>query len=411
MGWPRPRGVDIALAAAAVGPSLGAMAARLEAEARPADVLAVTLAVGLGAPMLVRRRWPVAALLVTVALLAGYHTLGYSAIGVVVPLAPALYTVAEAGRLRAGVLVGGSVWLASTGWRVLDPRYAEDASAVLGYDLALSGALLAAVLALGDAVRSRRGWQAELQSRLRAMEEEREAEARRRVAAERMRIARDVHDALGHSVAVVTLHAAVAAEALDDDPETARRSLSTIRAVSREALGDLRTTLGLLREPADGGREPAVAAGPEETRPGEADVAEPVVGLAGLARLVAATRDTGLTVGLTVDGEPEPLPAAVDATAHRIVREALTNVLRHAAATRAHVTVAYGERQLAVTVSDDGRGRTDDRQGHGLLGMQERVALLGGQLRARNRDPAGFEVTAVLPRPADRAGERAQALA
>jgi len=257
---------------------------------------------------------------------------------------------------------------------------------------------MAAVLALGDAVRSRRGWQAELDRRLRLADEEREQEARRRVAQERMRIARDVHDALGHAVAVISLHASVAAEALDDDPEASRRALTTIRGVSREVLRDLRGSVGLLGGGQASGR-----------------AVEPVPDLSQVPRLVGSTAADGLDVRLAVEGDPRPVPAAADATAYRLVQEALTNVLRHAAARHVLVTLRYDPRHLTVTVTDDGRGCTaadgavpaggdhgggdpdGGAPGHGLRGMHERVALLGGDLAARNRPGGGFEVRAVLP--------------
>jgi signal transduction histidine kinase len=386
MTWSRPARADVALALAAVLPTWAALAGRLEPEARPADALAVAMTGLLGLPMLVGRRWPVPALLATVLVLATYYQLGYSAVGLVVPLAPALYNAAAAGRLRSAAVVGSSLFLASTGWRVFDPYNAEDVSEVLAYDFALSGLLLAAVLALGDAVRSRRGWQAELQLRLRLADEDREAEAARRVTEERLRIARDVHDVVGHTVAVVTLHAAVAAEALDDDPAAARRALTTIRSASRDALRDLRDTVGLLRD--------------DDDRSGH--VGAPVTGLADLPQLVATAAATGLDVRLVVTGGPAPVGSPVEGTVHRLVQEALTNVLRHAGARSAVVDVAYGAQHLTVTVSDDGCGSTGG-DGHGLRGMQERVALVGGTFLARNRAEAGFEVSAVLPLRAEQA--------
>ncbi|MGY1602357.1 sensor histidine kinase [Geodermatophilus sp. SYSU D00815] len=375
MSW-RPGRVDVALAAAAVLPSWAALAAHLEAEARPDDVWAWLLLATLALPMLFLRHRPVLALALTWALVWTYYLLGYSAIGLVVPLAPALYSVAEAGRWRTGAAVGGGLLFLSTWYRLVEPSPGDDAGMVLGYDLVLSGALLAAVLALGDALHTRRRLRAETAERLRQ-------EAEERVAEERMRIARDVHDSLGHAVAVVTLHAAVATEALDDDPAAARRALATIRDVSRDVLADLRGTVGLLRTP-------------------DAAADRRVAGLADVPELVAATAATGLDVRLAVEGDPRPLPAAVEATAHRVVQEALTNVLRHAHAGSATVTVAHGEHDLTVRVEDDGRGAAGTAAGHGLLGMRERVALLGGRLRAGDRPGGGFAVSAVLPVAADR---------
>lgn len=375
----RPARTDVALALAAVLPAWAALSAHLESEARGADVLAWLLLAALGLPMLFLRHRPVPALAASIVVLELYYLDGYSAVGLVVPLAPALYTVAEAGRARTGGAVGTVLLVLSTWWRLIEPSPGESAGLVLGYDLALSTALLGAVLAFGDAVHSRRRWRAETAERLRRAAEEQEAEAARRIADERMRIARDVHDSLGHAIAVVTLHAAVAAEALDDDPAAARRALATIRAVSSDVLHDLRDTVGLLRA-------------------GAAEADARVAGLADVPELVATTSAAGLQVHLAVTGEPRPLPAALEATAHRVVQEALTNVLRHAGASSAMVTVAHGAEDLTVTVTDDGRGGgATTSAGHGLAGMRERVALLGGRLLAGDRPDGGFAVSAVLP--------------
>ena len=388
MTW-RPGRIDVVLVLASVVPAWAALAAHLEVEAKPPDALAFALVTLVGLPMLFARRAPVPALALSIALLFGYYWTGYAAIGLVLPLAPALFTVAWAGRLRLGAVVGGSGLLLATLFRLLGGERDEDPGVVIGYDGTLSLALLAAVLALGDAIRSRRGWQAELDRRLQLAEQEREAEAQRRVADERLRIARDVHDLMGHAVAVVTLHAAVAAESLDDDPAAARRSLDTIRTVSRDVLHQLGGTVGLLRGDA-------------------ATSVEPVAGMAVVADLVAATASTGLDVRLDVRGEERPLPAAVEATVHRLVQESLTNVLRHAHARSATVTLEHGPAELTVTVADDGAGDPGTgTPGHGLQGMRERVALLGGHLEAGNRDGGGFVVNAVLPVAADRVGSPA----
>ena len=382
MTW-RPGRTDVVLVLASVLPAWVALAAHLEQEAKAPDALGFALVFVIGLPMLFARRAPVSALFLSIVLLYGYYLTGYAAVGLILPLAPAFFTVAEAGRARLGAVVGGVALVLSITYRLLGGERDQEPGVIIGYDGALSLALLAAVLALGDAVRSRRGWQAELDQRLLLAAHEREAEAQRRVADERLRIARDVHDLLGHAVAVVTLHAAVAAESLDDDPEAARRSLHTIRAVSRDVLHDLGDTVGLLR--------------------GDAAPVEPAAGLTDVAELVAATASTGLDVRLEVRGEPRPLPAAVGATVHRLVQEALTNVLRHACARSATVVLEHRPGELTVSVTDDGTGAAGpDPAGHGLRGMRERVALLGGQLSAGNRDGGGFAVTAVVPLAADR---------
>lgn len=373
----RARLVDVALAAVASGSALAAMYARLEPEAREADVLAYVLILALGAPMLVRRQRPVLALAVTVGVLAVYYAVGYSAVGIAVPLAPALFSVAEAGRWKLGALTGTFLLAAATWWRLYDEN--ED-RVIVGYDLASTLAVMAAVIAWGDAVRSRREWQRELARRTAAAEMEREREAARRVADERLRIARDVHDVVGHTVAVISIQADVAREALDDDLPAARGAVDTIRRTSRQALADLRSVVGLLR----GER-------------GEADSTQPSPGLEQLAQLVDATRTDQLRADLRFEGEPFPLPSPVDTTAHRVVQEALTNVIRHADATAVDVLVRYGDGSVELEISDDGRGAAGAPDGFGLHGMQQRVHLLGGELTAENRQDGGFAVHAVLP--------------
>lgn len=373
----RARLVDVGLAAVASGSALAAMQARLEPEAREPDLLAYALILALGAPMLMRRRRPVLALGLTLAVLAVYYALGYSAVGVAVPLAPALFSVAETGRWKAGALTGVLVLTAATAWRLYDEN--ED-RVIVGYDLATTFAVMAAVIAWGDAVRSRREWQRELEHGLAAAAKERELEADRRVADERLRIARDVHDVVGHTVSVISIQADVAREALDDDLPAARGAIETIRRTSRQALTDLRAVMGLLQG--------------ERGEPGST---QPTPGLAQLARLVAAARTDQLRADLRVEGRPFPLPSPVDTTAHRLVQEALTNVIRHADASAVEVLVRYGDGSVDLEITDDGRGASDAADGFGLHGMQQRVHLLGGELAAGNRPEGGFQVHAVLP--------------
>jgi signal transduction histidine kinase len=291
--------------------------------------------------------------------------------------------------LAAVVLAG------SSGFRILE----GDDLGELGYELVASVIPLAAVIALGDAVRSRRGWRVETRRRARIARVEREQEAARRVEQERVRIARELHDVLAHTVSVIAIQADVAAEALPGDPAAAQAALGSIRSASRDALGELRTTLGLLREP-------------------DGDVPlDPVAGLAQLDAVVGAAADSGLAVAVRTTGRPVPLPAVVDTAAQRIIQEALTNVLRHAGATAAQVELCYGPTALTVRVTDDGRGGGAggngdggtgraaggaDREGaggggYGIQGMRERAALLGGRLRAGPRPEGGFGVEVSLP--------------
>ncbi|MEU4571208.1 sensor histidine kinase [Nonomuraea sp. NPDC023979] len=346
--------------------------------------------------MFVRRRWPVATLVVTAAALLVYYLLSYPPVGLAVPVAAALYSAAEQGKLRWAVGTAVALLVISTTART---AHGDDPAYLYGFELATSVGLMAAVIALGDTVRSRRGWRAELDKQARAARAEREREAARRVGEERLRIARDLHDLLGHTISVISLHTDVAREALRDDPDAAERSLAVVRDACGDVVAELRASLRALREPplADQGR------------------LAPVPGLDRLDELARPAREAGLEVGVSVRGTPVPLPAVADATAYRVVQEALVNVLKHAEAHRVEIELAYGEEALVVRVADDGKGgpgegkgKFDDGNGApsegegldggwGIMGMRERVGLLGGTLRVSSRPSEGFEVEARVP--------------
>ncbi|MBO0682073.1 MAG: sensor histidine kinase [Candidatus Dormibacteraeota bacterium] len=372
--------VDVALAASVTVVIVAAIAANLDG-GRPPDLVAYLFAIGLGLLMLVRRKYPALTLVATATGLLAYYAIGYPPVGMAVPVAAALYSAAERGHLRLGVAVSAALILVSYTYRL---AVGQDPAYLFGYDLAITVTVMAAALALGDAVRARRLLLAEAQRRQQQAASEREREAARRVEAERLRVARDVHDVLAHTVAVVSLQADVASEALADDPEAVRSALATIRASSSEANRQLRATVGLLRGPAE--KEPRAPTG----------------GLDDLDRLVGATAESGPHVDLRVEGEPAPLPVEVDTTAYRILQESLANALRHAHATRVQVRLSYGCERLEIEVTDDGRGAPTVVDGRpagngGLAGMRERAALLGGVLAAGNRPDGGFGVRASLP--------------
>ncbi|MEU6076856.1 histidine kinase [Micromonospora sp. NPDC047074] len=344
---------------------------------RGRDLPAYLFALGLGALTLARRRAPVAVLLASAAGLVAYYMADYPPVGLALPLAAALYSAAEAGRLRWAVLVGLGLLVVSTAFRTAQ---GESVAYLVGFELASSVATMAAAIALGDGVRSRRLRRREQRWRLRQMERDHAREATRRVEEERLRIARDLHDVIAHHISVISLHAGVADEALDDDPPAARAALGHVRAATTEVARELRTTLGLLRDPT--GTDPR----------------QPVAGLAGLDALVAGARSTGLRIAVHRRGELTGLPAAVDSTAYRLIQEALTNALRHADATTVEIDLVRDSRAVGLAVRDDGRGQREDvPRGHGLGGMRERTALLGGTVTAGNRTGGGFEVRAELP--------------
>ena len=209
------------------------------------------------------------------------------------------------------------------------------------------------------------------------------AQAERAVADERLRIARELHDIVAHSMSVVAVHAGTGRLVADDDPAAAREALVTIERATRATLAEMRTLLGVLRS--------------DDSRTGR----EPAPGLAGLDALVADVVRSGMTVDLRVDGERGEVPAGIDVSAYRIVQEALTNVIKHAGRARATVGIRYAADAVSIEVTDDGRGaptpHVPSAGGHGLVGMRERVALYGGDLDAGPRPGGGFRVVARLP--------------
>ena len=211
-------------------------------------------------------------------------------------------------------------------------------------------------------------------------EREREERALAAVAEERARIARELHDVVGHSVSVMTVQASGVRRLLRPDQDREREALLIVERTGREALAEMRRMVGVLRRPEEG---PALAPQPS---------------LDHLNRLVDQAREAGLPVELRVEGMAIQLPAGVDLTAYRLVQEGLTNALKHAQATQAEVLVTYGDSHLEVTVRDDGRGvGNGDGGGHGLVGMRERVSVYGGELDAGPQPGGGYRLRARLP--------------
>jgi signal transduction histidine kinase len=238
---------------------------------------------------------------------------------------------------------------------------------------------------LGDRMQARRQYTAELERRTEHLERDRENRAALAVSAERQRIARELHDVVAHSVSVMVVQTTAARRVLASRPDRAAEAMAQVEATGRQSLVELRRILGVLR-----------------TESEAAPVLTPQPRLQFLDDLVAQFRATGLTIEVRIDGTPKPLASGVDLSAYRIVQEALTNVLKHAGDARVLVHVAYGADQIVLRVSDDGRGPQpgsweNGTRGHGLVGMRERVALLGGDLRAGPRGGGGFEVRAALP--------------
>jgi signal transduction histidine kinase len=245
--------------------------------------------------------------------------------------------------------------------------------------------LFAIAWLVGDNLRTRRAYLAELEARAARLEREREEQATRATLEERARIARELHDVIAHNVSVMVVQASAGDDVFESDPLRAREALAAVASTGRNALGELRRLLGVIR-PGEG-EEPSYA---------------PQPGISRLTELVEQVRATGLAIDLSVDGEVRELPEATSLCVYRIVQEALTNALKHAAATRAQVSLRYEPDELRVRVDDDGRGVSEaaangSAAGRGLIGMRERVALFGGEVQAGPSADGGYCVSARLP--------------
>jgi signal transduction histidine kinase len=353
----RRRAADIGvIAAVAVAMMLAIAVAEEEDATRSPDVLAYAIGFGVAGLLAARRQWPMGVLLGSVGLLWLYYSLDYPAFSPAVPLAAAAYYAALAGHIRAAAAVVGGMILVGAGWQTVGEN--ESLWSILGTQLLADGGLLAAVLLLGELVRNRRAWAEEV--------------AERRVQGERLRIARELHDVMAHTIAALNVQAGVAADVIDDSPAEAKAALRTIREQSRAAIGELKAAVGVLRD-------------------------SPAPGLAGLDTLTRMASGAGVETAVTVAGTVRPLPGTVDLTAYRIVQESLTNVVRHAQARTASVVVRYEPEKLVLEILDDGRGGGVNGSGHGLVGMRERAAAVGGTLEARPMPGGGFRVHAELP--------------
>ncbi|WNE97394.1 sensor histidine kinase [Streptomyces luomodiensis] len=243
---------------------------------------------------------------------------------------------------------------------------------------------------LGDSIRTRRAYYAQLEERAARLEKEREAQSKVAVAAERARIARELHDVVAHNVSVMVVQADGAAYVMDASPEQARQALETISGTGRQALAEMRRLLGVLRT----------------GEPGEENEYVPQPDVEQIDELVKQARGAGLPVDFKVVGSPRQLPSGVELTAYRIVQEALTNTRKHGGPdVGASVRLTYFDDGLGLLVEDDGRGAQRemyedggaDGSGHGLIGMRERVGMVGGTLDAGPRPGGGFRISALLP--------------
>jgi signal transduction histidine kinase len=360
---------DVALAA------VGAVALITEGRLRSAGALspaAYVLAIAASAPLLWRTRSPLAALVAVAAgaiVCAAAFSASWSASALVVVQ---LYTVGLLGHRQRSMVVGALAALVAVVAIVLIDGSVE----LTGIGLRLLLVMMS--LVLGDTVHSRRALRAAARERAQREAHQREEENRRRLADERVRIARELHDTLAHSLVAISVRASVAADLQESQDPIA--ALLDIKQVSATALRDLRTTLGVLREPDDAA--PTAPASDLESLPG----------------LIENARAAGLRADAEVAIDRTAVPSAIGRAAFRIVQEALTNVLRHADASSALVRVSAGSEILTIEVTDDGRTRTAaTTPGHGLRGMAERAAAFGGHLDTGPREEGGWRVSAQLP--------------
>jgi signal transduction histidine kinase len=366
---PTPSARDVALVAAAAAALVVEGSMRVKGAISPAEGL---LAVAAAAPLAWRRRAPVAALLAVeagaVACVLAFRPVS-SAVGIVVV---ALFTVAVLGDRRRSLALGAVTALALVGTTGLVDTFAEPPK------IALRLAIVVVALAVGDTVRMRRALRDAERERVRREAREREEEGLRREADERLRIARELHDTLAHSLVEINVRAGVAVDLHTSQAPLA--ALQDIQEASATALRDLRATLGLLR------------------RQGDAAPTAPALDLEALPSLVDHARSGGLDADMDVQLDGAAIPSAIGGAAFRIVQEALTNVLRHADASSAHVRVRSSAHALDVEITDDGHAEAAGVEpGLGLRGMAERAAALGGRLDVGSREEGGWRVHAVLP--------------
>lgn len=349
----------------------------IDTRLEPANLVAVAATAAAGLSLVWRRSRPTPAFAVFVAgclvVTLTNHYIGLLSL----ILLFSLYSLAAHGRRRDG-LIGLLLALVIFGGLAL-----ADVPDLGKSDVVQAGALLVTAWAIGDAIRSRRAQQHE---QLHAAEREASAardEALQAVTEERLRIARELHDVIAHSMSLIAVQAGVGGHVIRTDRDAAEHALGVIADTSRRALEQTRSMLGLLRDSDGSFTDP-----PTQT-------------MGDLGALLDDVRGTGTEVTLTITGEPRPLDAGVELTAYRVVQESLTNVLKHSALRSARVLVAYEGDTLDIEVVDDGgpSPRTAPTSGHGLVGLRERTRLLGGTLDYGPLPGAGFRVRARLPAP------------
>ncbi|MBT2446648.1 sensor histidine kinase [Streptomyces sp. ISL-43] len=384
-----PTGVDSFWAVLFFGFSMAVVASTHQTTS--AALLATPSVVALSAAVALRRKWTVPVFWLTLA--AGLYQLALGSIASFYDFAmlAVLFTVAAADVPR---------WVSRTalGWGLLaSPLYFLRVGVDKGTNVVDSVFFVlfmmvpfALAWVMGDSLRTRRAYYAQLVERNQRLENERAAQAKVAVAAERARIARELHDVVAHNVSVMVVQADGAAYVMDAAPEQAKEALQTISGTGRLALAEMRRLLGVLRT----------------GEPQESEDYVPQPDVEQIEVLIEQVRAAGLTVDFEVEGTPRKLPSGVELTAYRIVQEALTNTRKHGGpAAKASVRLVYFDDGLGLLVEDDGRGAAHelyedggaDGAGHGLIGMRERIGMVGGTLDAGPRPGGGFRISALLP--------------
>lgn len=340
--------------------------ARFHPSSRPVDAIAIGLGVIAAGSIGLSPRWPVAAVGVALAAVLTSHAIGYPPAAYDLALMVALFKAATPQHFWRSIALGAAVVAGYVIVGALSPTGISPDGVLLG-----TLAVLAS-LGLGFAVVGQRTY----------TRAKREEETQRRVTQERLRIARELHDVVSHSISTINVQAGVAAHVMGERPEQAREALLAIKETSKETLRELRGILQVLRQV------------------DEAEPRAPAPGLAQLDILVKTASEAGVPTTTSIVGTVRPLPAAIDLAAYRIIQESLTNVVRHAGRASAEVTVAYEPSRIVIDVSDDGRGPTPgdgEVAGHGLAGIRERVSAAGGGMEIGQPDGRGFRLRAWLP--------------
>ncbi|CAM5620131.1 histidine kinase OS=Streptomyces alboniger OX=132473 GN=CP975_19740 PE=4 SV=1 [Streptomyces alboniger] len=371
------------------GISVAGEEARQTAQGTHSRALIVPIVLLLCLVIALRRRMPEKMLLLALGLGVAQVVLDVETSAADFALLVIVYTVAATGARWASRLALTAGLCAAT---VAQLRWPNTDSGALGNVAQMIFLTVPFALAwvLGDSIRTRRAYFAQLEERASRLEKEREAQSKVAVAAERARIARELHDVVAHNVSVMVVQADGAAYVLDAAPDQAKKALETISSTGRQALAEMRRLLGVLRT--------------GEHQEGGEYVPQPDVEQ--IEDLVEQCRGSGLPVDFKIEGTPRPLPSGVELTAYRIVQEALTNTRKHGGPnTGASVRLVYFDDGLGLLVEDDGKGAPHelyeegglDGRGHGLIGMRERIGMVGGTLDAGPRPGGGFRISALLP--------------